>query len=83
MALSKRYQRAHPIREAFAYQLVRGLLDLLARLLDSCANIVNCIVDAAAGALHRPTRTATARDSQRQNQDRKNPFHRLTIHLTP
>ena len=56
-------------------RLFRRLLDFLARLFDSSANIIDSIVDAAAGAFHWSTRTPTARDSQYQNHQRENYFH--------
>ena len=71
--------RPQPFWKAFAYWLFRRSLDFLARLFNSRANIINSIVDAAASAFDRPTRTTTAHDSQHQNHQRQNPLHWLRI----
>jgi hypothetical protein len=58
------------------WKLLCRLLDFLARFSDSRANIINGVVDAAAGTFHGTAPTTTAHNRQRQNCQNKDRFHR-------
>ena len=59
--------------------LSRCFLNFLAGLLDASANVMNRILNAASGALHRAAGTSTARESQHQDSQCENCFHALRI----
>ena len=55
--------------------LFRHPLDFLTCLFDAGANVVDGIVDAATGPLHRATWAVAANHGQRQNDQGQNAFH--------
>lgn len=63
------------LRATGGARLFRDLLDFLACFLDASADVVDRIVDAAAGALHRASRTVAARRCQAQDNQREDGFH--------
>ena len=69
----------HTVWDERVAPLLRGFLNLLARLLYASANIINGIVDGPSGALHRAARTSTADDSQHHNRQSQNCFHAARI----